>query len=87
MRYAIGAKHTPIYDRLAKQGAFFRGVSGFESADWFERPNNVIEMEASPDTAMASSPVQLTPSSAGHSDVANRHHTADTVLKHLQLNW
>lgn len=33
---ARGAKRTPIYDRLAEQGAYFRAVSGFESADFYE---------------------------------------------------
>ncbi len=30
-----GAKQSPIYDHLKKKGAFFRDVSGYESADWF----------------------------------------------------
>ena len=30
-----GAKQSPLFAQLAAQGAFFRDVSGFESADWF----------------------------------------------------
>ena len=32
---ARGAKKSPIHDRLAAQGAYFRDVSGWEGADWY----------------------------------------------------
>ncbi len=32
---ARGAKKSPIYDRLAARGAYFRDVSGWEGADWY----------------------------------------------------
>lgn len=32
---ARGAKKSPIHDRLEKAGAYFRDVSGWESADWY----------------------------------------------------
>lgn len=35
MQTARGAKKSAIYDRLAAQGAYFRDVSGWESADWY----------------------------------------------------
>ncbi|MBW2660049.1 MAG: GcvT family protein, partial [Deltaproteobacteria bacterium] len=35
MKTARGAKKSPFYDRLKDQGAYFRDVSGWESADWF----------------------------------------------------
>lgn len=38
MKTARDAKRSPLYERLAKQGAFFRDVSGWESADWFAGP-------------------------------------------------
>lgn len=38
MKTARDAKRSPLYDRLEKQGAFFRDVSGWESADWFAGP-------------------------------------------------
>ncbi|MBK7579321.1 MAG: GcvT family protein [Myxococcales bacterium] len=38
MQTARGAKKSPIYDRLAAQGAYFRDVSGWEGADWYGAP-------------------------------------------------
>ena len=35
MQTARGAKKSPFYDRLKHQGAYFRDVSGWESADWY----------------------------------------------------
>lgn len=35
MRSARGAKRSPIHDRLAARGAYFRDVSGWEGADWY----------------------------------------------------
>lgn len=35
MKTARDAKRSPLYERLAAQGAYFRDVSGWESADWF----------------------------------------------------
>jgi 4-methylaminobutanoate oxidase (formaldehyde-forming) len=35
MLSARDAKRSPIHDRLAARGAYFRDVSGWESADWY----------------------------------------------------
>jgi len=35
MQSARGARRSPFHDRLARQGAYFREVSGWESPDWF----------------------------------------------------
>ena len=32
---ARGAKRSPLHDRLAAKGAYFRDVSGWEGADWY----------------------------------------------------
>ena len=34
-RTGRGAKRSPLHDRLAAQGAFFRDVSGWECPDWY----------------------------------------------------
>ncbi|WP_044194904.1 GcvT family protein [Hyalangium minutum] len=38
MMTARGAKRSPVHDRLAAQGAYFRDVSGWESPDWYGEP-------------------------------------------------
>ena len=38
MQTARGVKRSPIHDRLAEQGAYFRDVSGWEGADWYAGP-------------------------------------------------
>lgn len=38
MQSARGAKRSPLHDRLAARGAFFRDVSGWEGADWYAPP-------------------------------------------------
>ena len=40
---ARGAKKSPVHDRLAARGAFFRDVSGWEGADWYGPPGVVEE--------------------------------------------
>jgi 4-methylaminobutanoate oxidase (formaldehyde-forming) len=35
MQTARGAKVSPIHDRLAARGAYFKDVSGWEGADWY----------------------------------------------------
>lgn len=35
MQTARGIKRSPLHDRLAAQGAYFRDVSGWEGADWY----------------------------------------------------
>jgi len=35
MSTARGIKRSPLHDRLADQGAYFRDVSGWEGADWY----------------------------------------------------
>jgi 4-methylaminobutanoate oxidase (formaldehyde-forming) len=46
MLTARGAKKSPIHDRLAARGAYFRDVSGWEGVDWYA-PDGV-EPEAGP---------------------------------------
>ena len=38
MQTARGAKRSPLHERLAAQGAYFRDVSGWEGADWYAGP-------------------------------------------------
>ena len=38
MQTARGAKQSPLHDRLAARGAYFRDVSGWEGADWYAPP-------------------------------------------------
>jgi glycine cleavage system aminomethyltransferase T/glycine/D-amino acid oxidase-like deaminating enzyme len=38
MQSARGAKRSPLHDRLASLGAYFRDVSGWEGADWYAPP-------------------------------------------------
>jgi 4-methylaminobutanoate oxidase (formaldehyde-forming) len=38
MQTARGAKKSPLHDRLAGRGAYFRDVSGWEGADWYAPP-------------------------------------------------
>ncbi len=35
MQSARGVKRSPVHDRLAENGAYFRDVSGWEGADWY----------------------------------------------------
>ena len=35
MQTARGAKRSPLHDRLAAEGAYFKDVSGWEGADWY----------------------------------------------------
>ena len=35
MQTARGVKRSPVHDRLAARGAYFRDVSGWEGADWY----------------------------------------------------
>ncbi len=45
MRTARGVKRSPLHDRLASQGAFFRDVSGWEGADWYAGEGKVADLE------------------------------------------
>ena len=38
MQTARNAKTSPLHDRLAARGAYFRDVSGWEGADWYGEP-------------------------------------------------
>jgi glycine cleavage system aminomethyltransferase T/glycine/D-amino acid oxidase-like deaminating enzyme len=38
MQTARGVKRSPVHDRLAAAGAYFRDVSGWEGADWYAPP-------------------------------------------------
>ena len=41
---ARNAKRSPLHDRLADQGAFFREVSRWEGADWYAGPGQTPEL-------------------------------------------
>ena len=43
MQTARGAKKSPIYDRLASEGAYFKDVSGWEGADWYTPNGDKVE--------------------------------------------
>jgi 4-methylaminobutanoate oxidase (formaldehyde-forming) len=38
MQTARGAKKSPLHERLAARGAYFKDVSGWEGADWYAPP-------------------------------------------------
>jgi heterotetrameric sarcosine oxidase gamma subunit len=40
MTTARDAKRSPLHERLAAQGAYFKDVSGWEGADWYAGPGN-----------------------------------------------
>ncbi len=40
MQTARGARKSPLHDRLAARGAYFRDVSGWEGADWYAPPGH-----------------------------------------------
>lgn len=44
MQTARGIKRSPVHDRLAAQGAYFRDVSGWEGADWYAGPGQKAEV-------------------------------------------
>jgi len=46
MTTARGAKKSPLYDRLAARGAYFRDVSGWEGADWYKPEQPTIEQHS-----------------------------------------
>ena len=43
MKTARGIKRSPLHDRLAAQGAYFRDVSGWEGADWYAGPGQFAD--------------------------------------------
>jgi 4-methylaminobutanoate oxidase (formaldehyde-forming) len=45
MTTARGAKRSPIHERLAAQGAWFKDVSGWEGADWYTPDGQPPEQE------------------------------------------
>jgi len=45
MQTARGAKRSPLHDRLAARGAWFRDVSGWEGADWYAPPGSPPHVE------------------------------------------
>ncbi len=45
MQTARGIKRSPVHDRLAAQGAFFRDVSGWEGADWYAGPGQAAKVD------------------------------------------
>jgi 4-methylaminobutanoate oxidase (formaldehyde-forming) len=40
MQTARGARRSPLHDRLAARGAYFKDVSGWEGADWYAPPGH-----------------------------------------------
>ncbi len=45
MQTARGAKRSPVHDRLAARGAYFRDVSGWEGADWYAPSVDLAKVE------------------------------------------
>jgi 4-methylaminobutanoate oxidase (formaldehyde-forming) len=45
MTTARGAKRSPIHDRLAARGAWFKDVSGWEGADWYTADGSTPKQE------------------------------------------
>jgi glycine cleavage system aminomethyltransferase T/glycine/D-amino acid oxidase-like deaminating enzyme len=45
METARGARRSPMHDRLAAKGAYFRDVSGWEGADWYAPPGVAARVE------------------------------------------
>ncbi len=45
METARGAKRSPVHDRLAARGAYFKDVSGWEGPDWYAPPGVKPEVE------------------------------------------
>ena len=45
MQTARGIKRSPVHDRLAAQGAYFRDVSGWEGADWYAGLGQTAKVE------------------------------------------
>jgi 4-methylaminobutanoate oxidase (formaldehyde-forming) len=45
MQTARGVKRSPLHDRLAARGAYFRDVSGWEGADWYAPPGVAPRVE------------------------------------------
>lgn len=43
MQTARGAKRSPLHDRLAAEGAYFKDVSGWEGADWYAGRGNAAD--------------------------------------------
>jgi 4-methylaminobutanoate oxidase (formaldehyde-forming) len=43
MRTARGVRRSPLHDRMAEQGAWFKDVSGWEGTDWFAGPGAAPE--------------------------------------------
>jgi len=43
-----GAKRSPLYHQLQDRGAFFRDVSGVESADWYTHDGNTPDENSNP---------------------------------------
>ncbi|MBU6375899.1 MAG: FAD-dependent oxidoreductase [Bdellovibrionales bacterium] len=42
---ARGAKRSPLHDRLAAHGAYFKDVSGWESPDWYAPPEHEAKVD------------------------------------------
>jgi 4-methylaminobutanoate oxidase (formaldehyde-forming) len=45
MQTARGAKRSPVHDRLAAHGAYFKDVSGWEGPDWYAPPGETPVVE------------------------------------------
>jgi heterotetrameric sarcosine oxidase gamma subunit len=42
---ARGARRSPLHDRLAAHGAYFKDVSGWEGADWYAPPEHEAKVD------------------------------------------
>ncbi|MBK9757423.1 MAG: GcvT family protein [Nannocystis sp.] len=45
MQTARGAKTSPLHDRLAARGAYFKDVSGWEGPDWYAPPGHAATID------------------------------------------
>ena len=45
MQTARGAKTSPLHDRLAARGAYFKDVSGWEGPDWYAPPGHEAKID------------------------------------------
>lgn len=71
---ARGAKRTAVFDRVAQKGAYFRAVSGYETADFYETPDSIN----------ADAPLQSACSMSLHTGGAVN---AGRTAEHLEYGW
>ena len=87
---ARGAKRTAVFDRVAKQGAYFRAVSGYETADFYETDGTTVFTTPAPATTAATG-ATADGDSAAAAATANPFSgaavTAGRSPAHLEYTW